>query len=642
MSELKQKSYALFSWFNWWDKVFTKDLSLKARMLIAFIIALTAELLHVVVFHYTSSYFHSLTIFTVLLISLFTGLTPGIIFSILLSLVNDYSFLPPVGSVLENTTSIEHFAINTTLSIFVSLIVFTLRDTYKKLIKAKQEAELTNRLKTNFLATMSHEIRTPLNGIIGLSDVLRKLNLSEEEKGYSELIHSSGKTLLKIINDILDYSKAESEKIQLEPSNFSIADIIEQISLTLKPKATQKSIHLSYVLDEHIPSTVFGDSSRLSQVLFNLVGNAIKFTTYGSIIIKARRDFNTNAESAKIVFSVTDTGIGLTPAQQEKLFQPFVQLQKVGTSGEAGTGLGLSICRKILRAMNSEIFVESKINEGSRFYFALDFTKFSDDKIGKNNLKLKDQNPNSETQFKKLFDQLEHPTILVADDNPTNQITAQIMLEKIGAHTILAANGLEVIDLATKTNIDLILMDCQMPVMDGYEATRKLRENKFRAPIIAMTANSSEDDLIACLAAGMNSILLKPLTFDQLYTELTKILTPAPNYIADDVLKKLGHVLGFTGRSKVILAFLSGINEMLELLSDKDLNNDIEKIHRLGHKYRTSTETVGALGLSYLFKQLEKTADLNQAQTIIQLILRNYLEVEAQLKLYIVQPNLEK
>lgn len=628
---------------NWSYKVFSEDLSLSARMAIGLGIALISVALLFLLYKVTGFYIHTLTIFTVVLISLFSGLLPGIVYSIILSLVIDYSFIPPIGSILDNANSVEHFLINTTLSIFISAFMSTLRITYRNMIKAKQEAEQANRLKTNFLATISHEIRTPLNGIIGLSDVLRHMSLSEDARHHSELIHQSGKTLLKILNDILDYAKVESGQIELEMSNFSIQDVVEQVVSTLRPKAAQKKLHLQFSIDENTPKAVYGDSSRLSQVLFNLIGNAIKFTHTGGVIIKVRPEAISSTEKVVcITFSVTDSGVGIASELQKKLFQPFVQLHKVGTSGESGTGLGLSICRRILRTMNSEIYVESKKDEGSRFFFSLKFSRFSEEKIGKPNALKKSTLKEAPSPLQVLFSESNRPTILVVDDNPTNQITAQVMLEKIGAHVILGSNGSEAIALLKQTRIDLILMDCQMPVMDGFEATEKIRDLNYSLPIVAMTANASEDDQIACLASGMNAIITKPLTFEQLKAELVRNLNPIPSYISESVLKRLTTTIGAAGCSKVIEAFLTGFTEMQQQLVDPDLKSNLDKIHKLGHRYKSSTETVGAIGLSNLFKQLEHTETLSQSEKIITEIAQNYHDVERQLKHYLPPSGLEK
>ncbi len=506
------------------------------------------------------------------------------------------------------------------------------RELNNKLKISETKALESSRLKASFLATVSHEIRTPLNGIIGLSDVLRKMNLKDDEYRFVELIHNSGKTLLKIINDILDYSKIESGKIELENSDFSIRDIIEQVTSTLNPKASEKAIHLDFVIDENLPKILNGDSSRISQILYNLTGNAIKFTSTGSVVIKVNLSAITEDHAAQVYFSVSDTGIGLTEEQQGKLFQPFTQLQKVGTSGEAGTGLGLSICRQILRAMNSEIFVESKKDSGSRFFFTLEFSNFSDEKIGTQVLSKKMTSLNRQIETKSIFDENEKPMILVVEDNPTNQVTIQVMLERLGAQVIIASNGAESLDLVSKTDVDLIFMDCQMPVMDGFEATSKLRQSRISTPIIAMTANSSKEDQEACKAVGMNGFISKPITIDLLTLELYRILKPEPDFLSIDVLNKLEEAIGVTGKTKVIQAFLNGFDEMIETLNSSVTENNLVTLRKLGHRYKSSAETVGARGLAYLFKRLEKISQISTASVLVSQIQLTAVQIEKKLK----------
>lgn len=502
--------------------------------------------------------------------------------------------------------------------------------------KSELKALESSKMKANFLAIVSHEIRTPLNGIIGLSDVLRKMNLKNEEFNYVQLIHNSGQTLLKIINDILDYSKIESGKLDLEENNFSLREVVDQVVSTLNAKAKEKSIHLDFYIDEECPQVLCGDASRISQILFNLVGNSIKFTSKGSVIVNIRRELLTDQHKARITFSVSDTGCGMTIEQQNKLFQPFTQLQKVGTSGEAGTGLGLSISRQILLAMKSDIFVDSKVNFGTQFYFTLDFSKFSQEKIISSQVQFgpirKHQKPD---EIKKIFENDEVPTILVVEDNPTNQVTIQIMLEKLGAKVILASNGSESLSFVKQTKIDLIFMDCQMPIMDGFEATCLLRNERIHIPIIAMTANVAIEDQRACFDAGMNFFMSKPLSLDIISQELTRILKPQPNYICTETLNDLEHAIGVQGKSKVIKAFLSGKDELKKILTEFIQSPDLDKIKQTAHRYKSSSEVVGGKGLGYLFKRLEKTNSVSLALTITEKILEVLPEIDDQLKKHI-------
>lgn len=629
---LKQKAEVKV--FDTWEALFTRERSLGHRVLVATLICVISVLIIGVVYHFTGTFFHSLTIVTILIVSLYGGTVVSVFYTLVLSLLNDFLFIPPLGSVLENAESVEHLVMNALIGVFVAIIISSLRGVYKRLIAAKVEAEAANRNKSSFLAIISHEIRTPLNGIIGLSDVLRKMEQNEEERRLTELIHNSGRTLLKIINDILDFSKIEAGKFSLENSHFSVRDIAEQVVSVLAPKAAEKAIHLDFVIDENIPKTLYGDSSRISQILFNLTGNAIKFTSAGSVVIKIKRDQveNPTKSVVAIKFSVSDTGIGISEQQQSQLFQPFVQLQKAGTSGESGTGLGLSICRQLLKSMNSEIFVESKKDNGSKFFFTISFSEFSADKLGVAN---KQRNPDVRKRViatKALFDENDRPMILVVEDNPTNQVTVQVMLERLGAKVIIASNGADAIDLVSHTKVDLIFMDCQMPIMDGFEATMKMREARITIPIVAMTANSSREDQQACLAVGMSGFISKPITMDVLQAELIRTLRPNPNTLSADIITKLEEAIGSTGKTKVIQAFLTGMAEMQDALTLSEIQSDLPRLQQLGHRYKSSTEIVGATGLTYLFKKLENSNQLEASAQILALIKPAITEIESQLK----------
>lgn len=476
----------------------------------------------------------------------------------------------------------------------------------EEIAQARALAQESSDLKSKFLATVSHEVRTPLNGIIGLSDVLRKSNLPASEHHYVEVIHNSGKTLLKIINDILDFSRIETGKLEFEMSEFDLKSIAEQVIDTLSAKAVEKSIFLSTVLDDNLPRTLFGDPSRLSQILFNIVGNAVKFTSAGSIILKIKKDLTSTDSCAMIIFSIEDTGLGMSSEQMTHLFQPFHQIHKVGTSGEPGTGLGLSIAQYLVRAMGGEIKVSSELDRGSKFWFVLPFNRFSKEKIVQFQEKRNLISPIVQTQIQPLFENDCKPTVLVVEDNVANQITIQTILNRLGLDVILASNGNEAIDLSSKTQIDLVLMDCQMPVMDGFESTKILKKNRFQAPIIAMTANASKEDEKACMLSGMDGFIAKPVTIDVLSEKLIRFLKPDPCLISSETLRDLEDVIGFEGKQKVIEAYLNALPE-LRIDIEKCLEfSDVDKLKRIGHKYKSSSLTVGAIGFSFLCNKLER------------------------------------
>lgn len=616
-----------------WAQLLLNEPSALRRFLTCFLIFATSITVTRLIYFDMTIYVPSITIISVIFTALYGGFWFGILFTLLLSLTNDYFFMPQIGSILKDRNSIDHLIINFMVSAVLALIISSLRQAYKgltiaKLVAerakqdselAKLEAERANKNKSSFLATISHEIRTPLNGIIGLSDVLRNMSLRTEEIKLVELIHSSGQTLLKIINDILDYSKIESGKIDLENSDFSIHDLVEQVILTLNPKASEKGIHLDFKFDENIPKFVNGDASRISQILFNLTGNAIKFTSTGSVVLKVKLEENRD-DNARLYFSISDTGSGISLEQQKRLFLPFTQLQKIGTSGEAGTGLGLSICRQLLRVMNSEIYVESTKDSGSRFYFTLNFSKFSEEKLG------------SQVNFKKIIPKVRHtaikpifmegrkPMILVVEDNPTNQVTAQALLEQLGAQVILASNGYEALDLISKTKVDLIFMDCQMPVMDGFEATLRIRKNQSKIPIIAMTANASSEDSRACQDVGMNAFITKPITIAMLKKELLRWLYTDQAHHPEDIKEdfntrfiELEKTIGKENVFKIIKTFLSTLPDFKKSFEELQSQENLIGLQHLGHRFKGSALTVGATTFAILCGKLEAAENLPQA-----------------------------
>jgi signal transduction histidine kinase/CheY-like chemotaxis protein/HPt (histidine-containing phosphotransfer) domain-containing protein len=473
----------------------------------------------------------------------------------------------------------------------------------------KQQAESASLLKSKFLSTVSHEIRTPLNGIIGLSDVLIQTTATNNsQRVFAKTIHQSGKTLLKIINDILDFSKIESGRIDFENSEFSVIEVLDQVLLTLSAKAAEKSISLNYEIDPNLPKLVTGDASRLSQVLFNLVGNAIKFTDLGSVIIRVglnKESFN------KIIFSIEDSGIGLTTEELKSLFIPFVQGKKTGTSGEPGTGLGLSISQQIVELMGGHIEVHSEPGRGSKFWFELPVSECSPDIVGSDlNFKI-DNQIDFEKKVEPIFNEGNSPRVLIVEDNPTNQIVAMAMLSQLGITGIVVSNGKEALREVTQSKYAFILMDCQMPVMDGFEATEKMRKMGIHIPIVAMTANVAKEDEEKCLSAGMNDFIPKPVLISHLESLFKKYFIKE-QAINDQTLSDLEKKIGPEFTAKVINSFISTLTEFREKIVEFASSGDIENLKKLGHKYKSSSLTVGAEKMSKLCLQLEKCESIDE------------------------------
>lgn len=395
-----------------------------------------------------------------------------------------------------------------------------------ELLKARELAEAATQSKSEFLANMSHEIRTPLNAVIGITGLALQLELSSKLRNYLNTVQASARSLMEIINDILDLSKIEAGRLDLEIVKFRLADVLDRVHTMFQYTAQEKGIELSIQKESDVPVLLQGDPLRLGQVLINLSGNAIKFTEQGEVSVRVTC-LEHIASNVRLQFSVHDTGIGIAPEHQDQLFNAFTQADGSMTRRYGGTGLGLTICKRLVEQMEGEIWIESEPGQGSTFFFSAIFGYPTDQE--ETDVTDSSAKPGSLAPGEKNFwERLCGSRVLVVEDNAINRQVALEVLANVGILAKTANNGLEAVEMVGKEFFDCVLMDMQMPELDGLSATRMIRQDQALAglPIIAMTAHTLQGDREMCLAAGMNDYVLKPIEAEVLFNTLSKWVAP--------------------------------------------------------------------------------------------------------------------
>jgi len=561
--------------------------------------------------------------------------------------INTETFFRSDGStfLVEYVCSPIFEAVEIVGAVFTFQDITERRDIEAALSEVRELALESARTKAAFLANMSHEIRTPLSGVVGTANLLLDTDLTAEQRKYLQMFRKSVDSLMETVNDILDFSKIEAGKLALETIDFNLRELVEETASLFKIPANRKNLGLNLTVENDVSENFRGDANRLRQVLNNLLSNAVKFTETGEIRLKISNSEEIESQTA-LLFEVFDTGIGIDEEQKARLFQPFTQADISTMRRFGGTGLGLAICREIVEMMGGEIGVESEIGKSSRFWFTVRLVPSSKFRVPSSKNQIYDDKEFSEKDREKKLGtrNLELGTlkILIVEDDEVNREITSKLLEQIGYNSEFAENGAEAVKKTSEKDFDLILMDCQMPEMDGFAAAEMIRrsEKSPRPKIIALTAFSAEAEREKCFQAGMDDYLCKPVTKKDLVDIVQKhfwaekvlpnldleenfVQHSLSEIIAPQILNTLLEIEARGEEdfvSEILQIYCENAEKQISTLKNDIQTRDAESIGRRAHSLKGSSANVGLEKLTGLFEDLQLQANAENWERIENLI----------------------